>query len=77
MNKFYNSTVIEFSPNTYDPSPHQQNEIYIINSYKNKSGISGAQHLYFFIFYFIGYRLILLNFYDMHEIFYACYYTLT
>ena len=49
MNKFYNSTVIEFSPNSYDPSPHQQNGIYRINSYKNKSGISGAQHLYFFL----------------------------
>ena len=60
MNKFYNSTVIEFSPNSYDPSPHQQNGIYRINSYKNKSGISGAQHLYFFLF--IGYRLILLGF---------------
>ena len=49
MNKFYNSTVIEFSPNSYDPAPHQQNGIYRINSYKNKSGISGAQHLYFFL----------------------------
>ena len=74
MNKFYNSTVIEFSQNSYDSSPHQQNGIYRINSYKNKSGISGAQHLYFF-FYWIS--IDFARFYDMHEIFYACYYTLT